>query len=236
MVAMFFINPIVTQAQFSGGSGTENDPYMITTAAQLAQLATYVNEGNTLYNNKYYKLGNNIDLSDYGSNFNDGKGWIPIGMYTPSFESPFQGHFNGDNYIITNLYINASNEDYKGLFGYVRYSTIKNLGVVGVNINGNQRIGSIVGRIFSSTTIDNCYATGTVNGDSYIGGLGGIVNYSGTIVNSYSAVTVTGRATIGGLVGYLNVLSKINNCYSNQRICRQNYDLELRTIARKLDC
>ena len=60
---------------FSDGSGTENDPYIIYTAEELAQLATFVNEGNTQYNDKHYKLGKWIDLSNYQS----GTGWIPIG-------------------------------------------------------------------------------------------------------------------------------------------------------------
>jgi len=54
-------------AQFSGGNGTENNPYLITTAAQLAQLATYVNAGNEAFNSCHYKLGTNIDLSNYQS-------------------------------------------------------------------------------------------------------------------------------------------------------------------------
>jgi len=40
-ITVFILTPIATHAQFSGGNGTENSPYIITTAEQLAQLASY---------------------------------------------------------------------------------------------------------------------------------------------------------------------------------------------------
>jgi len=221
---LFFIlfTPLALFAQFSDGNGTESSPYIITTAAQLAQLATYVNAGDTDYNNKYYKLGNNIDLSAYGSTFNNGKGWIPIGSYinTSDYEA-FLGSFDGDHYKITHLYINASNESFKGLFGYAHFGTVKNLGIEGVNINGYTSIGSIVGGLWG-TTIDNCYATGTVSGDAGIGGLVGTLQYGGKIFNSYSTTTVTGRRTIGGLAGSLNHNCKINKCYATGNVSASN--------------
>ena len=69
-------------AQFQSGSGTEGDPYIISTAAQLAQLATYVNDATAPYANAgvHYKLGANIDLADYGEGFNDGEGWITTSL------------------------------------------------------------------------------------------------------------------------------------------------------------
>jgi hypothetical protein len=60
------------KGQFAG-SGTNADPYLIETAAQLANLAELVNAGNTAYNDKCYKLENNIDLFGYGANFNGGR-------------------------------------------------------------------------------------------------------------------------------------------------------------------
>lgn len=63
---------------FSGGDGTEASPFVITTAEQLAQLAASVNRDDTNFNSSHYILGNDIDLSAFGLNWND-RGWIPIG-------------------------------------------------------------------------------------------------------------------------------------------------------------
>ena len=55
------------------GSGTEADPFLIKTPKDLKDLADRVNTGEEP-NGLYYKLTNNIDLSGYGENQNDGKG------------------------------------------------------------------------------------------------------------------------------------------------------------------
>jgi len=90
-------------AQFSGENGTENNPYIITTAAELAQLATYVNAANEAFNSCHYKLGDNIDLSSYQS----GQGWTTIGIEE---NNCFSGVFDGNNKIITGLKINAPSQ------------------------------------------------------------------------------------------------------------------------------
>ncbi|MDR2889717.1 MAG: hypothetical protein LBV33_07760, partial [Lachnospiraceae bacterium] len=73
---------VISQAastdHFESGSGTEADPYVIVSASQLAYLAEVVNAGDENYFDKHYILGADIDLSDYGRDWNDGKGWIPI--------------------------------------------------------------------------------------------------------------------------------------------------------------
>ena len=98
----FLFAPFFATAQFTGGTGAENDPYIISTPAQLAQLATFVNENNAIYNNKHYKLDNDIDLSEYSS-------WMPIGSNS---NYAFKGTFNGDNHIITGLKINSTSLQY----------------------------------------------------------------------------------------------------------------------------
>ena len=247
VASIFIISPITTQAQFSGGDGNENSPYIITTAAQLAQLATYVNNSNISYNNKYYKLGNDIDLADYGSYFDEGKGWIPIGKDNFPYDfSYFLGIFDGNNHIITNLYINRPEETFIGLFGIVN-GVVKNLGLENVDINGNNNVGSIVGATVIGTQIINCYAIGTVNGNNsvggligsaancftsfcytavnvsgndYIGGLGGTVEAS-HIANSFTIGNTNGNNYIGGLIGESNsggYTTDINNCYTTGNV------------------
>ena len=205
-------------AQFSGGNGTFGSPYIITTPAQLAQLATYVNEGNTDYNDKYYKLGNDIDLSEYQS----GEGWTPIGIE----HHPFSGHFDGTRYTVSNLYINSNTLQYAGLFGMANGGSIKNLGITGESSVTIKRewwfsdlsAGAIVGYAEGGVVVDNCYNTGSVKGSE----AGGIIGFAGLFTvnnchNSGSIYASTGDPHSGGIVGqtsYGNELSTINNCYN----------------------
>jgi len=197
------------------GGGTENNPYIITTAAELAQLATYVNEGNTNYTNKYYKLNNDIDISSYQT----GAGWIPIGTVT----YPFRGVFDGNGKKITGLFINNTTLDYVGLFGYIEDGTVKNLAITDININSSfaSKIGGVAGYNIDGS-ISNCYATGLINCTSSSGNsapwAGGVCGYSsGNVSNCYftgsvSVYSSNNYSYAGGVmaVGAGSVL----NCYS----------------------
>ena len=237
----FFAFSNKASAQFSDGNGTENNPYIITTAQQLAQLATYVNAGNTDYNDKCYKLGNDISLVAYQS----GTGWTPIGR--SAYE--FCGNFDGNSKIISGLVINNDNLDYTGLFGCTWNATVKNLAVVNVNIRGDWFVGGVAGS-FLGGNIENCYSTGNVNGSNRVGGVagqmkdgstvsvlrncyfsgkvngnyaGGVVGYTeyGHISQSYSAGEVNGGDYVGGVVGYISY-SSVFNCYSISEVSGNN--------------
>ena len=102
-----------TAADFAGGSGTKDDPYQIATAGQLAKLASEVNSGvpEQTHLGEYFKLTAPIDLS--------GKRWIPIG-YGNASSKAFSGYFDGNNQVITGLYVDErGNNVCAGLFGVV---------------------------------------------------------------------------------------------------------------------
>jgi len=208
-------------AQFSGGNGTESNPYIITTSSQLAQLATYVNNGNTAYNDKHYKLGNDLDLSEYQTQ----GGWKPIGWYSYSSDSyPFKGTFDGNKKVVSKLMINDESGRNSGLFGYVLNSTIKNLGISieeGYYSYGTQ--GGIIGYNDGGAVL-NCYSIGFVGACYDAGTAGGIVGYNknGTVSNCYSTAKVRaaaygGSGKAGGIVG-VNDGGTITNCYSTGEI------------------
>ncbi len=120
----------------------------ITTAAQLASIA------NDLSGN--YKLGNDIDLSDYGA-------WTPIGGSTA-----FSGTFEGNGKTIKGLSVNTSSA-YGGLFGSVS-GTVKNLNVKGtvtVNMTSSSATsiyaGLVAGNVSLFGTVDSCSAEGNVS-------------------------------------------------------------------------
>ena len=213
-----------------GGAGTDSSPLEITTAAQLAEIATLVNLGRLeqfLLNDKFAKVNlvlmNNIDLSAYGRNFNDGKGWIPIGWAmseSPYTQYYFNGNFDGNGHIITGLYINRSDVDRQGLFGAIGGgSTVKNLGLVDVNIKGRNIVGGITG-IASATQnnesiVQDCYVTGSISGNNHIGGVVGAAR--GIMDRCYSTAKINGNDYVGGITGSLAIVSvntspAIKNC------------------------
>jgi hypothetical protein len=154
------------------------------------------------FSGKIIILTNDIDLSAYGSGskFNKGKGWIPIRR--------FSGVFDGNNKKIRGLYINDSTLDDAGLFGVI--GSVKDLGVVDVNITGKDDVGGVAGVGYGS----NCYSTGTVTGKDNVGGVVG----KGDVNNCYSTGTVTGKDNVGGVVGS----GTVSNCYSTGTVRGEN--------------
>jgi len=91
-------------------------------------------------------------------------------------------------------------------------------------INGNQRVGGLIGYLYDSTMSDS-YSTASVAGGSQIGGLLGSYMYS-TVSDSYATGTVTGSEKVGGLIGYIrgagSVKAKVKNSFATGNImqCR----------------
>jgi hypothetical protein len=198
------------------GAGTEEDPYQITNAEELAYLAKVVNEGNATYNAAYYELTEDIDLTAHQ--------WTPLG----SDANQFKGTFDGQNHEVSNVLIGTTDSpdttySNVGLFGRTgEYSTIENIGVH-VSIHSSKSdafVGGLVGIHGRYGTINNSYATGDVAGGdkSKVGGLVGYVS-SGTISNSYATGDVIGGsgAYVGGLVGDSESES-VNNSYATGNV------------------
>ena len=207
----------ISSQNFGGGSGTSTDPYLIYTDVELKEMSDLVNSGDVAYNSAHYKLMDNIDLSAYSS----GSGWEPIGKSRiPQGGSvrPFKGTFDGNNKVISNLYIgNQSNST--GLFSAIEGATIKNLGLEDVNINSEYYVGGLVGYAGTVTneeinTISSCYVTGNINGGNSRN-IGGIVGYAmnTNITNCYTNVQVSGDKAVGGIAGEIRY-SEVSNCYS----------------------
>ena len=137
-----------------------------------------------------FKLINNLDLSSI-SNF-----YIPI----------LKSNFDGNSKIISNLNIKLNNQ-YLGFFGYSNNVKISNLGLENISIEGNERIGGLLGYSYNSI-IESSYTTGSVRGTNYIGGLTGLCK--GSIKNSYATASVNGELYIGGIIGSLEFDSNVN--------------------------
>src|SRR5690606_16234707 len=105
--------------------------------------------------------------------------------------SRFRGSFDSRGYKITGLHINRPSTNSVRLFGYADGATIQNVGLVDGTIEGNEQTGGIVGQA-NSSTISQCYNTGSVTGNYlFTGGIVGAVNAS-TISQCYNTGSVTG--------------------------------------------
>ena len=195
---------------FSGGSGTTDDPYFITNTTELDNARNYLDAFYVLANDITFTEG---DFEPSGDFYNLGTGWQPIG--TDSVNS-FSGQFDGNGFEITGLKIrqesNVGSDTYFGLFGY-NTGTIKNLGLSASDIvvsssNSNIYTGGIAG--YNYGTISTCYNTGSVSG-SYVGGIAG--SSSGTISTCYNTGSVSGTSEVGGIAGR-NYDGTISTCYN----------------------
>ncbi len=194
------------------GSGTETDPYKISTAADLQQLATDVNGGNT-YSGIYFKVTANIDLSELGEDYS----WTAIGTSSKVFAGTFDGG-SSEGYKISNLSHSSTNKSYVGLFGNVS-GTIKNVTLETVNIsitasssNMGENVGGLVGcndgGTIENVTLENVNINlkSALIGKSTCNNVGGLVgfNVDGTVTGTVDNGTVNGGekgTDIGGLVG-----------------------------------
>ncbi len=187
-------------AQFSGsGSGTSNDPYLISNGDELNQIRNLTSAN--------FKIINDIDLAAWIEDNNPNMGWNPIGS--------FSGVLDGDNFKILNFKINRPTTDNIGFFNSTNGAIIKNLKFeVGI-VKGQRYVGSLIGYATNST-IDNCFSNLSVSGSGTdVGGIIGCVNNSPTITNNYFTGIVTGTNNCGGLIGSLIVESSGKSNSSN---------------------
>jgi hypothetical protein len=192
---------------YSGGDGTEAEPYQIGTISDWQQLMSTPTDWNELFIMT-------ADVNLYGIPL------TPIGNSTINFT----GTLNGDGHIISNAVIHQPGNNYVGLFGCIAGGKIKKLCLKNVDVIGSSYVGGLAGEILTNgpgvyPRIEYCYITGYITGSSYVGGLIGNNSY-GTISNCYSAGNVnasSSTAYTGGLVGY-NSDSTISNCYSTSDV------------------
>ena len=197
----FFVNDTDLGAVFPAtldGDGSQNNPFLIKTEEQLRKLANYVNVGNNC-SGLNFKLANDIALTGE---------WTPIG----DSSNKFKGTFDGNDKTISNLTISNGGKS-QGLFGVADGATIKNVHLTGVNITGNDLVGSLVGDATDNTQIINCSAQGSVKITGTVrSGVGGLVGESrnGVTVEGCSFSGNVDGYHCGGLVGY-NYDSTIKN-------------------------
>ncbi|MBN2019814.1 MAG: hypothetical protein JW749_06275 [Sedimentisphaerales bacterium] len=224
------------------GSGTAEDPYLVSDAAALNLIGQFDCEWG-----KHFKQTANIDMR-----YIAGDDYHIIGTY----ENPFTGVFDGNNYNIYNISC-AANSNYVGLFGYVSdaNSRLTNITLVNPNIDGGSSnyVGALAGAVFQGnvtgcsvrwgnitsegdfvggligrcigTEFSDCHAKTNVNGRSTVGGLAGDIS-SLLVLNCSAECSVSGQLdNIGGFGGRVNLApgdSQLVNCYSSGSVAGNN--------------
>ena len=199
----------------SGGAGTVDDPYKITTADDLNKLAADVNSG-TKYTDTYFKLMNDVSFSctsDWDDLTSEENNFTPIGNST---SNSFRGTFDGNDKSISGIRIYKDTKTTAsqniGLFGVLR-GTVKNLTLTDTRIVAYGFTGGIAAVCSSNSVIDHCIVTSTVAvysvqpGALRFGGIAGYANSKSAIIsNNTSSATVAIKYGLGGCEGYGGIL------------------------------
>lgn len=223
------------------GSGTKDDPYQISTAAQLKRFRNIVNGtgGQTPNHGACAVLMNDIVLNDgtfdangtytRGSSNTAPEKWTPIGKYTDGNDkTPYTGTFDGQGHTIKGLYVNSASDAYVGLFGCLESAAVRNLTVDGY-VQGCNTVGGIAGYA-SNAAIENCSNHCSVTGSSTskIGGIAGL-NFDGAkIIDCYNVGTIRNSnvyEACGGIVW--GNAGTVSNCYNVGTISGNVYDGEI---------
>ena len=198
------------QTQPSSGDGSADNPYKISTAAELAWFRDQVNSGN---NRISATLTEDIDLAEFchakdGTKYTDELSWTPIGNES----NKYIGTFNGNGKIIRNLYINATS-DKTGFFGYATDGSIKNITFDNAKVKSIDFYTGILAGYAGSCFIENIktLANCSVKSYTYTGGIAG--NACGNISNCENHAMVEGTDGVGGFAGRYDSSNKsITSC------------------------
>ncbi|MBE6925210.1 MAG: DUF4886 domain-containing protein [Ruminococcaceae bacterium] len=220
------------------GKGTEQNPYLIQSAADMLALSRYTKAKSFTDTNTYFKLTADIDLS--------AENWIPICSSNESGwvaeANSFNANFDGNGKTVTFTGTYTGDTWAKGLFsavgGYVhdltlrgsihiekgRVGSLASMAMSGAKIEnitsyvditaGNNQVGGIVGYIASNNVmITNCVNYGTITGRELVGGIvgGSWTNVTYTDCANHGAITATGTKA-GGIAGEKFPVATLTNC------------------------
>lgn len=217
----------ITPTKPENGNGTAENPYQITSAAELywfaglvngtltdvtknssacAKLMNDITVNNNLLDRITYKTDDDGNLTNEVANGGNFISWTPIG----AANNGYQGTFDGNGKTISGLFFNDSPKSHVGLFDNIYMATIRNVGVVDSYFFGEHYVGGVCA-FGVDGTITGSYNTGVVSGEGCVGGVCG-TGSSVTITDSYNTGSVSGNDDVGGVFGYGENCT-INNCY-----------------------
>lgn len=224
------------------GNGTEQTPFEVAKPKHFKVVRAL--------RGAFYKQVANIDFADSANNqyntategamYADIKGIEPIGTSS----APFTGNYNGQGYVISNVYIGRSDENNVGFFGYVGNGNNKailrnihielaselditdenaNITTVAGGITGKEGVGGLVGYAYNASITNCSVANGFVMGQTRVGGLVGRTGnvhldscFTSTSTYSYAtpAYGDASTVTVGALIGYAGGQAGICNSFT----------------------
>lgn len=230
-----------TMPAYSGGIGTKDNPWLISSVKDLQTLANTINKGNAAgfdadaaadgegvagnYYGYYFKQTTDLDLSSI-------ENWDPIG-YSGGQDLYFAGHYDGDGHTISNAKSTGKNDDEgfatAGIFGWVAFGSVKNLTVKKADFfaEGNNKM-SYAGGVLAvayNCTVENCSVYNSKiesrrapnENSNYAGGITGIASDSSFEKCASVKNTIRHGSFGGGFIGSLDKKmgedSKFTNCY-----------------------
>ena len=186
------------------GSGTDTDPYLITSGADLlCYLSPYSNYTGS---EKHARLETNIEIN------------------RTNWESTYlTGTFDGNNHTISGTLTGNASGPF-GLFSIISGTVCNLIMDVDMTVTGNGaqiHIGSIAGALYGGGTIENCTNNGNIDASdttgeltNYTGGIVGNAN-GGTIERCTNTGSVTGgkggQVFVGGIAGVATLDTKLEN-------------------------
>ena len=230
-----------TMPAYSGGSGTQKDPWLISSVKDLQLLANTINNGKAAefdadctdtgdgipgnYHGYYFKQTTDLDLSSI-------ENWAPIGYSGGCY---FAGHYDGDGHTISNAKSTGKNDDEgfatAGFFGWLAFGSVKNLTVKNADFfaEGNKNM-SYAGGVLAvaySCSVENCSVYNSKiesrrapnENSNYAGGITGIASDSSFEKCASVGNTIRHGSFGGGFIGALDGgASKFTNCYVSKCI------------------
>gem|GEM_PF-1271917 len=198
-----YARPAAITLDLLDGSGTEADPYVITTLDELNAMRLGLTN--------HFRLAADMDATPTAA-WDAGQGWAPVG--DSSGASSFQGHLDGNGHSISNLTVNRPLTDYIGFFGYLSDAKISGLILQTVHASGNSYVGGLAGRV-DGGEVEHMNIAGIIGSQSaYVGGLIGYLS-GGFIHRASMDGTVGGKGDhAGGLIGWAINAANIQHSFT----------------------
>lgn len=200
----------VSIAPFSGGDGSESNPWIVSTKSDLYNVARITNHGwdfSGQYIMQNADIALNLPFEQWGEEMPTA--WTPIGeTIRESRAFMFKGTYDGGLHTVSNMYIDDNVVGFAGLFGVIGDgAVIKNIGVTDAYVDITETYktaGILVGSaaIWNDNSdgerrISNCWTSGHIESSTGSALIGGGSQWGKTIIdNCYTTAEI--RATEGG--------------------------------------
>lgn len=220
---------------YAGGTGTKDDPYLISTPEQFMKLAVEIENLGQVDDNwdgdytkgKYFKQTADLVFNEGVMNKVSGasgdasiidnstlRTFKGIGYKAGDVDyQRFAGTYDGDGHAIIGMYHNNAKNSGSGVFNFIEGATIRNLIVKEAYINANANVGLVVGYADAGSLIINCQSSGIIYcGGSYHAGIVGALQ-SSKMLNCFSDAWVWAKNQTGGLCGRIMKSAYVGNSY-----------------------